>query len=361
MTASKLYRVESFVQGLAIKAPCRAHTTGPVTLNGLQTINTHVGSEGDRILVKDQVNPIENGIYTMEISDWRRDGDFDGSRDVVGGTLVPVWDHTAGAMAQYQVVGQPAKKTPGTDSITFSLFTVGSPPPGGSFELTGGACLIVYQTDDAEFISLCVNDTEQLYSFGELGISSAAIQAFRVNTELWVAADNVFIGGAGATKTLGFYARGATPAARIASVSGALQLIPATNFSVQVVDARFSLDGNNIQDFTIMHQSVSSSAGALSIAHNLGQSFALTLSENITSWTFSNLPTPLPGGTGLIQFEGQITQDASVARTITWPASFKFVGGTAPDLSTLSSVHLIHFRSVDGGTTWLVTAAAEFA
>lgn len=257
MTASKLYRVESFVQGLAIKAPCRAHTTAPITLSGLQTINTHVGAAGDRILVKDQLNAVENGVYTMETSAWVRDGDFDGSRDVVGGTLIPVWDHTQGGMVQYQVTGQPTKVTPDTDSITFALFS--------GTVITGNVLFVTQEV---------------------------------------------------------------------------------TNFN-----------GNTIINFTIGHEAISSSSGTLTVDYSTGQSKYVALTENITTVTFTNLPTV----TGeLLEIEFEILQD-TVARTITWPASVKWAGGTEPDLSTVSSTHIVHLRSRDDGTTWLGTTAAEFA
>ena len=45
------------------KEPVRVHTTGNITLSGLQIIDAISVMEGDRVLVKDQVNPAENGIW----------------------------------------------------------------------------------------------------------------------------------------------------------------------------------------------------------------------------------------------------------------------------------------------------------
>jgi hypothetical protein len=45
---------------------------------------------GDRCLVKDQTDPIENGIYNVEQNAWNRAADWDGNRDVARGTLIGV-------------------------------------------------------------------------------------------------------------------------------------------------------------------------------------------------------------------------------------------------------------------------------
>ncbi len=90
MVSPKNYRVDSFVTGLAIKAPCVVYTNAAITLSGEQTVNGVPVTEGDRVLVKDQADKIENGVYNVETSAWQRTGDFDGNRDVTNGTLVIV-------------------------------------------------------------------------------------------------------------------------------------------------------------------------------------------------------------------------------------------------------------------------------
>ena len=74
MTALKNFRVDSFVSGLAIKAPVLVASSAALTLSGEQTVNSRVLVVGDRVLVKDQVDPIENGIYNVETSAWQRAG-----------------------------------------------------------------------------------------------------------------------------------------------------------------------------------------------------------------------------------------------------------------------------------------------
>ena len=49
----------------AIKAPCLVATTGGnISLSGVQTIDgVIVGNNSERVLVKDQATPSQNGIY----------------------------------------------------------------------------------------------------------------------------------------------------------------------------------------------------------------------------------------------------------------------------------------------------------
>lgn len=75
---------------VAVKAPCVTVTTANITLSGLQTISGHTTVADDRVLVKNQTTQSQNGIYAASTGQWQRTKDFDGNRDVVYGTLVPV-------------------------------------------------------------------------------------------------------------------------------------------------------------------------------------------------------------------------------------------------------------------------------
>lgn len=57
------------------KNPVRVHSTGTITLFGLQTVDGVGLMEGDRVLVKDQSNDTQNGIYTASAGTWRRSND----------------------------------------------------------------------------------------------------------------------------------------------------------------------------------------------------------------------------------------------------------------------------------------------
>lgn len=57
--------VDNLVLGLEAKASVRAASTGNITLSGTQTIDTVALSAGERVLVKDQSTPSQNGIYIV--------------------------------------------------------------------------------------------------------------------------------------------------------------------------------------------------------------------------------------------------------------------------------------------------------
>jgi uncharacterized cupin superfamily protein len=81
-------RLDGVNTAVAIKAPVRVATTANITLSATQTIDGVAVVANDRVLVKDQTDTTENGIYDVNAGAWTRAKDFDGNRDVVTGTVV---------------------------------------------------------------------------------------------------------------------------------------------------------------------------------------------------------------------------------------------------------------------------------
>jgi hypothetical protein len=99
------------------------------------------------------------------------------------------------------------------------------------------------------------------------------------------------------------------------------------------------------------------SAGALTLNCSSGNVFAVSLNANITSITFSNVPTTGTAYALTLSF----TADGT-ARTVTWGASVKWPGGTAPTLtSTSGKVDTFVLTTWDGGTTWYGFVAGQNA
>jgi len=120
MPATATDRLSGLTTSVAVKAPVAAVATAPITLSGLQTVGIVSVNEDDRVLVTAQSNPIDNGIYTASSSDWQRALDFDGTRDVVNGTLV-VQLLANGNGAFYQTYCTDDPVIPGTSAIAFLL------------------------------------------------------------------------------------------------------------------------------------------------------------------------------------------------------------------------------------------------
>ena len=91
-------------------------------------------------------------------------------------------------------------------------------------------------------------------------------------------------------------------------------------------------------------------SGAVDIDYSLGDYFTLAPTGDVTSITFSNLPGSGKGASLMVQF----TQD-STARTVAWPASFKWEGA-APSVSAVpGALDLLAITTFDNGTTWHAT------
>jgi len=81
--ANKAY-VDTVAQGLDTKASVVAGTTGNITLSGTQTVDGVVLIAGDRVLVKNQTAPADNGLYLCAASSWTRTTDMDTWAEVPG-------------------------------------------------------------------------------------------------------------------------------------------------------------------------------------------------------------------------------------------------------------------------------------
>lgn len=104
-----------------------------------------------------------------------------------------------------------------------------------------------------------------------------------------------------------------------------------------------------IKDYAETLTALSSSAGTLTLDLVNGNVFEVTLTENVTTLNLNN--PPASGKAGSITLI--LKQDATGSRTVTWPASVKWAGGSAPTLSTdASATDVLTFVTTDAGTTW---------
>lgn len=134
--ATKNY-VDNVAQGLDTKASCVAGTTANITLSGTQTIDGIAIVAGDRVLVKNQTLPAENGIYVASASAWARSSDMNTWAEVVSAYS---FIETGTTLADTGwVVTSDAGGTLGTTAITWTQFSsAGSFTAGTGLTLTGG-------------------------------------------------------------------------------------------------------------------------------------------------------------------------------------------------------------------------------
>ncbi|MGE5309544.1 MAG: hypothetical protein ACM3JF_00510 [Sphaerimonospora mesophila] len=97
-------------------------------------------------------------------------------------------------------------------------------------------------------------------------------------------------------------------------------------------------------------ENVSTITSTASTTLNLanGNVFNVTLNVATTTFTFSGATSGKA-----CSFAIYLKQNATGNRAVTWPASAKWAGGTAPTISTAANaVDIVVFESIDGGTNW---------
>lgn len=105
---------------LSWKDAVRMATTANVALAGLQTIDTVVGVADDRVLVKNQAAPAENGLYLMKVGAWVRTSDADSGSNLVSGSAVKVSAGSQAGTEWYVSTANPI--TVGVTAITWAQF-----------------------------------------------------------------------------------------------------------------------------------------------------------------------------------------------------------------------------------------------
>ena len=88
------YWIPPFTDTNALFSPVNVATTANITLSGTPTIDGQSTANGDTILVKDQDNSEENGIYVINSGSWTRRSDFNTSAEYVAEKRVEVQNGT---------------------------------------------------------------------------------------------------------------------------------------------------------------------------------------------------------------------------------------------------------------------------
>lgn len=108
-----------------------------------------------------------------------------------------------------------------------------------------------------------------------------------------------------------------------------------------------SASGSGTDRSTVTALSISS--GVVNIDCSLGDYFTLSLTANVTSITFSNLPASGKGASIAVQ----IRQDGTGSRTVTLPSSFKATGGSDTAVQSAANAYtLLTLTTFDQGTRW---------
>lgn len=140
--ANKQY-VDDTVAGLAWKDAVRAASIGAnITKSGTQTIDDISLGVGDRVLLKDQTAPAENGIWVVAAGAWTRATDADSSTELHG-MAVMVEEGTANASTQWVLTTDTIPIVVDTTSLAFAQFGGGQTYSAGAGLTLGGSTFAV--------------------------------------------------------------------------------------------------------------------------------------------------------------------------------------------------------------------------
>lgn len=137
--ANKAY-VDLLAGGVQLKPDVDAVTTANITLSGTQTIDTVALVVGKRVLVKDQTDKKQNGVYVVDSGSWSRSSDMDISGEFNNAT-VQCRSGSANLNTEWRCVT--FNPTLGTDDIIFQQTNLStSYSAGAGLDLSANTFLI---------------------------------------------------------------------------------------------------------------------------------------------------------------------------------------------------------------------------
>jgi hypothetical protein len=170
--ANKGY-VDSVAQGLDVKLSVRAATTADITLSGLQTVDGVVLVAGDRVLVKNQDNAVENGIYVAAEGAWARAVDMNTSAEMTAGAFTFVEEGTVNADSGF-VISTDNPIVLGTDAVNFVQFSGAGSFQAGAGLLKTGNTVDVQSANDAIVVN--ADDIELVLADASLEIAAEGLK-----------------------------------------------------------------------------------------------------------------------------------------------------------------------------------------
>lgn len=379
------FRVSGFVLGLAIKAPC--HTVSLVDVPVLSGVGAIIGgytvTAFDRVLLTAQTNPIDNGIYSVRTSAWIRDGDADGNRDWVGGTLVPVWTTGVSTIILWRLGGDPDAKTVGVDPLTFTVYydpggagievdtlqsvtargnttdqgidiTVGGMIirngddldmiGGGTFFLRAAGDMQFFDVGNVESVRVEINATDLAPAPALSFLASANIEAYQFDESVNIDSGDIHIGS---TRRLAFYRYGDSISSYIRGASANNDIEYVAVGADHIFNSTMEITSYRIPalQFTI-------TANSVTVDVNLTSSCVIDIEE--ASANFAVVLTAPAEGTGFYsEMNIDFLQGSTPFQPI-WPASVLWPdAGTAPVLSAANNaLDTVHVYTRDNGVTW---------
>jgi len=269
-------QVQASAQGLDVKGSVRAATTADITLSGTQTIDGVSLSAGDRVLVKDQTDGTENGLYVVvDGGSWTRTTDADSDSEVTAGLFTFVTEGTSYADTGW-VVSTNDDITVGTTAITFTQFSGAGVISAGDGIVQNGTVFDVVGTSDRITVNADSIDIASTY-VGQSSITTVGT----ITTGTWNGTTiDVSYGGTGVTSlasgeyVLGNGTGGLTTSATIpvGDLSGTLAVTQGGTGATTAAGARSNLGATTKYAASNAEITPSSGTATWAVSHNLNSS-----------------------------------------------------------------------------------------
>lgn len=323
--------LDFFATGISWKQPVNCGTTTNITLSGLQTIDGVTVVAGDRVLVKSQSAPAQNGIYLASATAWSRAPDADTWDELISAICFVESGSTLAGSAWYCTV-QPGG-TLNTTAVTWSNFSVAATYTAGTgltladyvFSITNTGVSAAAYGSASKTLTATVNAQGQLTVLAATDIAIANTQVSGLGTMSTQAASSVAItGGTINGTTIG----GSTAAA----VTGTT-----VTANTQFTGAGTGLTGT---------------ATSLSIGGNAATATSATTATNIAGGATGSLPYQTASGTTTLLAAGTDGYVLKLASGVpTWSASASGSVTSVSGTGTVSGISLSGTVTSSGSLT----------
>jgi len=355
--------LDFFATGISWKQPVNCGTTANITLSGLQTIDGVTVVAGDRVLVKSQTAPAQNGIYLASATAWSRAPDANTWDELISAICFVESGSTLAGSAWYCTI-QPGG-TLGVTAVTWSNFSVAATYTAGTgltltdyvFSITNTGVSAAAYGSASKTLTATVNAQGQLTVLAATDIAIANTQVSGLGTMSTQAASSVAItGGTINGTTIG----GSTAAAVTGTTITANTQFTGAGTGLTGTATSLSIGGNAATATSattatnlaggatgsVPYQSASSTTALLAAGSN-GQ--VLTLASGIPSWA-----TPTTGTVTSVSGTGTVA-GISLSGTVTSTGNLT-LGGTL-DLSAPPAIGGTTANTITGTT---ITANTKF-
>jgi len=353
--ANKLY-VDSVASGLSWKQPFQVATTvNLTTLSGFPVIDTYQTVVGSRVLVKNQTNAAENGIYVASSGTWAYAADGDTWNEYI--SAIGFIEYGSQASSAWYCSAQ-SGGTLGVTNMNWSNFSVAGTYFAGTgltlaaytFSITNTGVTAGNYGTDARSVTLAINAQGQITSAVDQPIAIANTQVSGLGTMSTQNANSVAITGG----TINGTAIGGTTAAAVTgtTITAGTQFTGAgtglTGTATSLSIGGTAATATNIAGGaagSLPYQSAANTTALLAAGTN-GQ--VLTLASGVPSWA-----TPTVGTVTSVSGTGTVN-GLTLTGTVTSSGSLT-LGGTL-DLSSPPAIGGTAANTINGTTITASTA-----